>query len=149
MALRRAQAVAGLDLHLLGDPGAKILVNSFRPCWNATQSPLKQCTPRADLSGCRAMIKQVLLCGVNLCTAEPSLWLQPIFETHNPGGKSLPLMYQQQSRLTCNKKLHTAHMKGAPGAPNSGNQGGFTTGSYRILTIYDQSAEIEKCGSST
>ena len=38
-------------------------------------------------------------------------WSQPVLIVGNPGGKSLPMMCQQQSRLNYNRKVYTAHTR--------------------------------------
>ena len=46
-------------------------------------------------------------------------------------GKSLPLVYQKQSRLNYKRRAYLFHMKGVPQIPNLGTRGGCATGPYR------------------
>ena len=49
-------------------------------------------------------------------------------------GKSLPLVCQQQPRLNYKRRVYSAHMKGTPQVPSSGDRGGCATGPYRTPT---------------
>ena len=51
-----------------------------------------------------------------------------------PGQNGWSWMYQQQSRLNCNRRVYTAHTVGVPWVPSLGNRGGCATGPYRTHT---------------
>ena len=81
--------------------------------------------------GTKASLKQVLLHGIEPCTAAPPLYLQPAIEANQPGSQSFPVMCQQQSRLNYNGIVHTAHTWSAPKMSSSGDWGDCATGLYR------------------
>ena len=95
----RTQLVSGLDLHLSGDPGASSpgtqLQIMAKHHHSTTSSITIQHTQGVDSAGTTAplKLKEVLLCGAGLCTAEfpHGQWAQPVFAVDQPGGKSLPL----------------------------------------------------------
>ena len=58
---------------------------------------------------------------VSLCTAAHMLWSWPILAASQPAGKPHPWMCQQPSRLNCNVRAQTAHTRGTPGTPSSGD----------------------------
>ena len=66
-------------------------------------------------------LKQVLLCGVNPCMADPPWWSQPVHAVHQHGGKSLALTCLQQLRLNYNMRVHAAYMGGVHLCANLGD----------------------------
>ena len=64
-------------------------------------------------------------------------------------GKSLPFICQQQPRLSYKKRVYSAHMKGAPRVPSSGDGGSCATGTYRTPTVLGHTTKTRNQSSST
>ena len=64
-------------------------------------------------------------------------------------GKSLPLTCQQQPRLNYNRRVYSAHTKGAPRVPGLGVTGGSAIGPHRTPTTIGHTTKTWSERSST
>ena len=63
--------------------------------------------------------------------------------------KSLPLICQQQPRLTYKRRVYSAQTKGTPRVPSLGDWGGCATGPYRTPSTLGHTTKTQSQSSST